>query len=175
MALSARFQRYRHAEALERIVRDVLPSFPELEDLRWELDLLPSSSWHYAVTESFRTPPRIRLRPARPANPSLTYTVPHELTHLLQRPLRRVPDGERSADVHAMARTGDAWRVPPGYLRFPRSLRSDWNSWAAPAAELAREALRRRSSGTRNYIAWWEEAFREAVTSGRAPGGRASR
>jgi len=174
MRPTSRFREYRHATALEAIARVFLPQFPELQALDWELDLLPSSSWLYAVTEGFRDPPRIRLRPARPTNPSLTYTLPHEMTHLLQRPLRLAPDGERSCDLFAMARTGEAWRVPPSYLRVPRPLRRDWPPWAATAAKLAREALRRRSDGTRNYITWWESAFRAAVTSGSRPDAPAS-
>src|SRR6266571_3116777 len=75
------------------------------------------------LAEQDRAPPRIRLRPARPTNPTLTYTIPHALTHLLQVPLRLVPGGERSCDLFAMARAGDRFLVPPGYVRVPPAAR----------------------------------------------------
>ena len=166
MQLTRRFRDYRHAAALEEIATSFLPRFPELRHLDFELDLLPSSSWHLGVTEQDRLPPRIRLRPARPTNPSLTYVIPHEFTHLLQRPLGIVPSGERSCDLYAMARAGDGFRVSPGYLRVPRAVRAEWPSWAPMAATLARQALAERSGGRRTYIAWWEETFRERVAAG---------
>ena len=162
--LGPRFAAHRHAAPVADLVLSFLPRFPELDETEFELDLLPSSSWLLGLAEQDRDPPRIRLRPARPTNPTLTYTIPHELTHLLQLPLRLVPDGERSCDVYAMARAGDRFLVPPGYVRVPRGARDDWNRWSITAAVLAREALTRRSEGTRTYIAWWERSFLRLVT-----------
>jgi len=159
----------RHAAPLADLVLSFLPRFPELDETEFELDLLPSSSTLLGLAEQDRNPPRIRLRPARSTNPTLTYTIPHELTHLLQFPLRIVPSGERSCDLYAMARTGDRFLVPPGYVRVPRGARLDWDRWSTTAAVLAREAVTRRSEGTRTYIAWWERSFRALVTP---PGSR---
>lgn len=151
---------YHHGPSILSLAESFLPRFPELDGLEFELDLLPSSSWLLGLADGDRRVPRIRLRPARPTNPTLTYTIPHELTHLLQRPLGTVPQGERSCDLFAMARAGDRFGVAPGYLRVPRSARLAWAGWASTAADLAREAVRRRSRGERTYIAWWEAAFR---------------
>lgn len=137
-----------------------LPRFPELAHIDFALDLLPSSSWWLGATDSTRHIPRVRVRPARPTNPSLTYTIPHEFTHLLQVPLRLVPQGERACDVFAMSRAGDRFLVAPGYLRVPSAVRAAWVDWAATAADLAKDAVRRRSEGERRYIAWWEAAIR---------------
>jgi hypothetical protein len=166
LRLTPRFAAYRHAAPLADLVRSFLPRFPELDAGEFELDLLPSSSWLLGLAEHDRDPPRIRLRPARPTNPSLTYTIPHELTHLLQRPVGLVPGGERACDLHALARAGDRFLVPPGYLRVPRTARADWGRWALPTALLAQEALRRRENGTRTYIVWWEKALGGLVDSG---------
>ena len=159
MHLSPRLREYRHGGAIAGLARSFLPRFPELDGLEFELDLLPSSSWLLGLTDGSRRVPRVRLRPARPTNPTLTYTIPHELTHLLQRPLRLVPQGERSCDLYAMARAGDRFLVAPGYLHVPRHARDRWTEWAFVSARLAQEALRRRGAGERNYIAWWEAAF----------------
>ena len=159
MELTRRFRDYRHGETLAGIARSYLPAFPELEEIDFELDLLPSSSWHLGVTEQFRDPPRVRLRPARPTNPSLTYVIPHEFTHLLQRPLRLVPQGERACDLYAMARAGKTFLVAPSYLRVPREARREWRRWAVPAAHLAHEALAARAAGSRTYLVRWERAL----------------
>ena len=160
MQPTPRLRSYRYGPAIAALAESFLPRFPELEGLEFELDLLPSSSWLLGLADGGRTVPRVRIRPARPTNPTLTYTIPHELTHLLQRPLRTVPQGERSCDLFAMARAGDRFRVAPRYLTIPRSARLAWTGWAAIAADLAREAVQRRSRGERTYIAWWEAAFR---------------
>src|SRR2546427_4126803 len=164
LRLTPRFAANRHAAPLADLVLSFLPRFPELEGTEFELDLLPSSSTLLGLAEQDRDPPRIRLRPVRPTNPSLTYTIPHELTHLLQYPLRIVPGGERSCDLYAMARTGDRFLVPPGYVRVPRGARMDWDRWRPTAAILAREAVTRRAEGTRTYIAWCERSLRALVT-----------
>ena len=164
MRLTSRFAAHRHAAPVADLVLSFLPRFPELEDTDFELDLLPSSSWLLGLAEQDRSPPRIRIRPARPTNPTLTYTIPHELTHLLQLPLGLVPGGERSCDLYAMARAGDRFLVPPGYVRVPVAARADWGRWAFVAALLAREALTRRSEGARKYIVWWEASFRSLVS-----------
>jgi len=169
MRLTARFAAHRHSAPVADLVLSFLPRFPELEHTDFELDLLPSSSWLLGLAEHDREPPRIRLRPARPTNPTLTYTIPHELTHLLQRPLGLVPGGERSCDLFAMARAGDRFLVPPGYVRVPVAARGDWERWSFVAALLAREAVTRRSEGTRRYIAWWETSLRSMVSP---PGAR---
>src|SRR3990170_2353588 len=161
--LGPRFLGHRHAAPLADLVQYFLPRFPELDATDFELDLLPTSSRLLGLAEQGRDPPRIRLRPARPTNPTLTYTIPHELTHLLQVPLRLVPDGERSCDVYAMARAGDRFLVPPGYVRVPPGAREDWDRWSLTAAVLARAALTQREEGTRTYVAWWERSFRALV------------
>ena len=125
LRLTPRFAAYRHAAPLADLTHSFLARFPELDPLDFELDVLPSSSRLLGLAEQDRDPPRIRLRPAKSTNPTLTYTIPHELTHLLQFPLRLVPDGERSCDVYAMARAGDRFLVPPGYVRVPTGARED--------------------------------------------------
>jgi len=164
LRLTPRFAGHRHAAPLADLVHSFLPRFPELDEQDFELDLLPSSSWLLGLAEQDRRPPRIRLRPARPTNPTLTYTIPHELTHLLQLPLGLVPNGERACDLHAMARAGDRFLVPPGYVRVPPGASEDWVRWSFPAAVLAREALTRRTEGTRQYILWWETSLRALVS-----------
>jgi len=161
--LGPRFLGHRHAAPLADLVQYFLPRFPELDATDFELDLLAPSSRLLGLAEQDRDPPRIRLRPARPTNPTLTYTIPHELTHLLQLPLGLVPGGERSCDLYAMARAGDLFLVPPGYVRVPPGARCDWERWGMTAAVLARAALTQRNEGTRAYIAWWERSFRALV------------
>ena len=167
MVPSARLRAYRHGAGIEALARSFLPQFPELRRMTFELDLMRSSSGILGLTDSDRRIPRIRLRAGRPSNPSLTYAIPHEFTHLLQEPLRVVPQGERSCDLYAMARAGRRFLVSPGYLRVPSQADRDWVAWAAMATRLARRALGRRSEGERRYIVWWERAFRTAVLRGK--------
>lgn len=163
MHFGERFLAHRNAEAFARLTESFLPHFPELDALDFEVDLLPVSSRHLGLADPSRHPPRIRFRAARPTNPSLTYAIPHELTHLLQWPIRAVPRGERSCDLYAMARAGNRFLVPPGYLHVPRTAAEDWPRWQSSATALARDALRQRELGRRTYIVAWESSFRALV------------
>jgi len=170
MVPSRRLQEYLHGRAIFDLARTFLPRFPELDRIEFELDLLPSSSHLLGLADGGRRVPRIRIRAARPTNRTLTYTIPHELTHLLQRPVRVVPQGERSCDLYSMARAGDRFLVAPGYVRIPQDARRQWPPWASIAAGLAADAVRRRDAGERAYIVAWERAFRAAYRNRAPPG-----
>ena len=83
--------------------------------------------------------------------------------HLLQWPLHQVPNGERACDLFVLARFGTRFQGPPYYLQVPRRARNDWESWAALASNLARQALEERRHGRRQYLRWWEDEFRARV------------
>lgn len=165
MRLGPRIEADRHGAEIARLVRSFLKRFPELDGREFELDLLRSSAGALGLADVRRAPPRIRLWRARPSNPDLTYVIPHELAHLVQHPLGPWPGGERAADLYAMARAGDRFLVPPGYLRVPGVARDEWPRVADRARRLAQEALARRSTGLRTYIVWWEGALRDALRS----------
>ena len=160
MRPTARILAYRNGSAIVALAESFLPHFPELARIDFELDVLPSSSWFLGITDHGPPVPRVRLRPARPTNPTLTSTIAHEFTHLLQIPLRLVPQGERSCDLYALARAGERFLSPPGYMRVPRIARDAWTEWSDVAADLAKQALERRTAGERRYIAWWEAEMR---------------
>jgi hypothetical protein len=98
--------------------------------------------------------PGIWVRPRRLA----FFTIAHELTHLLQaRGL--VPGGERACDLWALARSPLVIDSMPGYLKLPRPLRDrrvTEPSLASLLCRLAREAIARRESGDRRYLATFE-------------------
>ena len=165
MRLGPRIGDYRHGAEIVGLVRSFLVRFPELDRRDFELDLLPSAAGVLGLADIRRNPPRIRLWRARPSNPDLTYVIPHELAHLMQHPLGPWPGGERAADLYAIARAGDRFRVPPGYLRVPAAARDGWPRMADRAHRLAQEALQRRSRGLRTYIVWWEAGLRDALQS----------
>ena len=90
-----------------------------------------------------------------------TFTIAHEFIHLLQaRGL--APQGERSCDLWALARSPLIIDCPPSYLALPRALRAR-KTVDAPTASLlcrmAREAIERRERGDRRYLARFEREF----------------
>jgi len=95
-------------------------------------------------------------------NPGHTsyHTIAHEFVHLLQRG-GGVPRGERSCDVHSLARHWTLNDEAPSYVKIPpRLLQIDGKLTPTAARivyEVACEALDRRQLGTRRYIAWFEE------------------
>lgn len=162
------------ASRLLGTVARVADAFPELSGLRVRIDLLPSGSRRLGTASILERPPRVAFHPAlvnRPAE--LEATAAHEFMHLLQWPLREVPNGERACDLYVLARFGTRFLGPPSYLNVPRKARADWAAWAPLASELARQALEERHRGRRQYLRWWEAEFRSrvpgAISSGWSP------
>lgn len=147
----------------------VADAFPELSGHRVRVDLLPSRSRRLGTASILEDPPRIAFHPGlvdRP--PELKATAAHELMHLLQWPLRQVPNGERACDLYVLARFGTRFPGPPYYLNVPRTARSHWGTWAPVATELARRALVERAHGRRQYLRWWEAEFHARVPASTA-------
>jgi hypothetical protein len=152
-------------------IRQVRMFFPELDGTTIKVGLTRS-----AAGLASRDEPWIWLNPRRLTR----HTIAHEFVHLLQgRGL--VPNGEKSADLYALAR--DLFLVDdlPYYLALPRSLK---NSRTASPAEVdrllhqvARESLARREAGHRTYLRWFEgevETRWEQFAETRAPNLRAA-
>ncbi len=153
--------------ALLEGVRAVGDAFPELDGLRVRVDLLPWGSRRLGTASILERPPRVAFHPRLASDPgALAATAAHELMHLLQWPLRQVPNGERACDLHVLARFGVRFAGPPAYLRVPRRARDQWSFWAPTAATLARRALEERHRGRRQYIRWWESEFDARVPRG---------
>jgi hypothetical protein len=159
----------RATELLDTVAR-VAEEFPELSGLTVRVDLLTTGSRRLGTASILERPPRIAFHPDLAGRPSeLEATAAHELMHLLQWPLREIPNGERACDLHVLARFGTRFRSPPSYLDIPRKARYRWSSWAPLATELAQKALEERRRGRRQYLRWWEEEFRARVPGSVSP------
>lgn len=98
--------------------------------------------------------PGIWVRPRRLE----LFTIAHELTHLLQA-RGALPAGERACDLHALARSPLLVDAAPGYLEVPPALREARRLPAATGRalhEMARQALRARAEGRRDYLRLFE-------------------
>jgi hypothetical protein len=135
-----------------------------LVDLARQLGRSSESMRMFAVQG--RTPSRSRLAREVSLN-----TVGHELMHLVQG-LGTVPNGERACDVFTLARSIKFCDSKPYYLKVPRAFLAE-DRRIMPGMQMvmhmvAKEAVRRRKDGERNYIRWFErelasyaEALRE--------------
>lgn len=102
-----------------------------------------------------------------------TFTIAHELTHLLQA-RGEVPHGERACDLWALARSPLLVDSPPGYLRLPHALARRRRLTPRDAAFLsgiARAAVAARAAGDRRYLARFERevAQRYGTRAPRSP------
>lgn len=144
------------ARVLER-VEYVRRFFPELDGITIRVGFAQKPGvlgWGSLDPEQ----PGIWVRPRR----LHLFTVAHELTHLLQA-RELVPRGERSCDLHALARSALLNDTPPSYLRVPRTLRrpSLDETQAHALCQLARESLAAREQGDRRYLLRFERALAE--------------
>jgi hypothetical protein len=133
-----------------RTVRQVRTFFPELDGVGIKVGLT-----RRAAGLAGRDEPAIWINPYRLTR----HTIAHELVHLLQ--FRQLlPQGERSADLYAIARHPVLVDDSPCYLKVPRSLVNATGPVSAKIPgllhSLACEALRRREAGLRTYLQWFE-------------------
>jgi hypothetical protein len=133
------------------MVRFALRFFPELAGTQIKVGIARGAQG-YASLDG----PEIWLNPR-----GLCYqTIAHELVHLLQgRGL--VPMGERSCDVYSLARDRILVDYAPVYLTIPEAFATPKGELREGAAGVlhrtACEAIRRRASGERQYIRWFEK------------------
>ena len=137
----------------------VLRYFPELKGRDLRVGITRGADG-YASLERER--PMIWLNPR-----GLCYqTIAHELVHLLQGQ-GLVPMGERSCDVYSLARDRILVDAPPVYLKIPDAFSTPKGGLQPGAAHLlhmtAREAIRLREAGERQYIRWFEKRLAAAA------------
>ena len=99
-------------------------------------------------------------------NPAQTshHTLAHEFVHLLQG-THDIPTGEKSCDVYAMARHWTLNDTQPYYVKVPVTYLTTDGRVKPECAMLifltARQAIEKRNSGMRNYIAYFEKTLRD--------------
>jgi hypothetical protein len=133
------------------LIRQVRTFYPELDGITIRVGLTRTAAGLAA-----REQPWIWINPRKLTR----HTIAHELIHLLQsRGL--VPSGEKSADLHALARHPLLADDLPYYLKTPRALRNSPPERRGRVHlllhALARASLARRESGERNYLRWFED------------------
>ncbi|UCH82726.1 MAG: hypothetical protein JSW50_09610 [Candidatus Latescibacterota bacterium] len=99
-------------------------------------------------------------------NPAQTsyHTLAHEFVHLLQGS-GKIPAGERSCDLYALARHWTLNDTLPYYVRLPNGFVTDGGKIRPDCARLvyaaARQAIDSRNAGVRNYIKQFEDTLRD--------------
>jgi hypothetical protein len=121
--------------------------FPELQGKTISCGLLKRRGWVEGTATGWTTPPVFRLQPNVPS-----YTIAHELTHLVQGNGYGIPHGEVACDIWTVDRLpADLLDQRPYYLL--RNFRGDWKSSRLAVKELCRQAIELRKA-RRTYIVW---------------------
>ena len=130
----------------ERVMR-VYALFPELQEKKISCGLLVKRSWVDGTATSWTYPPVFRLQP----NVS-SYTIAHELTHLVQGNGSGAPHGEVACDIWTVHRLPvDLLDQRPYYLM--KNSRCNWKKNREAIKELCRQAIEIRKT-QRAYIVW---------------------
>ncbi|UCE80947.1 MAG: hypothetical protein JSV94_00450 [Methanobacteriota archaeon] len=154
-------------DEVDRRVRRLHPYFPEIRR-KMKIGLTRSYDGLALQSDDGVVKLMLDVRKARNGDyrsPTF-WTIAHELMHLAQFNTNKIPAGERACDLHTLARLPPKYiDEAPSYLVIAKNIRRNWNSeYASLAHEIARQALRKRTNGVRNYIAWWEEKFDNRAT-----------
>jgi len=149
----------RHLGSIRTRLDYVRGFFPELAGLTIRVGLVRS---RHALGKCSMDPedPAIWVRPRLID----TFTVTHELTHLLQA-RGEIPGGERACDIYALARSPLLIDSAPSYLKVPKKMRNTETlpgEWSELLHGIARQAVRERESGKRQYIRYFESELKAA-------------
>lgn len=160
---SAPVRRSRHFGRIRERLEFVRRFFPELEGTCVRVGLARSRN----ILGSCSLDPD---DPAIWVRPRLvdTFTVAHELTHLLQA-RQLIPGGERACDLYALSRSPLLIDSGPTYLKVPEEIRHakqlDTDTRML-LHQIAVRALSRRETGHRNYLRYFELTFESEYASG---------
>lgn len=118
------------------------------------------SSWHVASYDWRHR--RIELNCeffAHDTYNTLPFVLAHEMVHAVQWITRRIPYGERAADVFALSRlpVGLYPRRKAFYVKVPNGLLLKKSHLVKQTAE---RSIMMRSQGTRCYISWFESELK---------------
>lgn len=136
-----------------RIMR-VYDLFPELQDRRIVCGAMRRRSWIEGTATGWTFPPVFRLRPD-----VSSYTIAHELTHLVQGNGSGIPHGEIACDIWTVDRMpAELLDQQPYYLL--KNVRCDWKRSRVAVKELCRQSIEVRKT-RRTYIAWLRGQVRQ--------------
>jgi hypothetical protein len=153
-------------DEVDRRVRRLHPYFPEMKR---KLTIGLTRSYDGLAFQSDDGVVKLMLDVRKARNGDYkapTYwTIAHELMHLAQFNVKDIPSGERACDLYTMARLPPKYiDDSPSYLVIPVRIRDRWDrDYASLAHNLAKKAIRKRETGVRNYISWWEGEFERSV------------
>ena len=159
--------RYSVAESKVSISARVEELEPVMAKMFWELSgfslriVDSGSSWHVASYDwRYR---RIELNYsyfARDSYNTLPFVLAHETVHAVQWLTRRIPHGERSADVYALSRLPTELypRRKSFYVKVPKNLLL-MNSNLVK--QIAQRSILMRDQGFRRYIVWFEAELKK--------------
>jgi hypothetical protein len=147
-------------EFKERILH-IYTLFPELREKRISCGLLVKRGWVEGTATGWTFPPVLRLQP----NVS-SYTIAHELTHLVQGNGSGIPHGEVACDIWAVDRLpAKLLDQRPYYLL--KNIKCDWKKNRLAVKELCSQAIEVRKS-RRTYIVWLRDQIKKLDSLSRA-------
>lgn len=128
-------------------IMQVYDLFPELQEKKISCGVLKGRGWVEGTATGWTLPPVFRLQP----NVS-SYTIAHELTHLVQGNGSSIPHGEVACDIWTVHRLPtELLDQRPYYLM--KNSRCDWKKNRDAIKELCRQAIQIRKT-RRTYIVW---------------------
>lgn len=149
------------AQEFKTRIMQIYDLFPELQDKRISCGLLKKRGWVEGTATGWTSPPGLRLRP----NVS-SYTIAHELTHLVQGNGSGIPHGEVACDIWTLDRLpAELLDQRPYYLL--KNSRCDWKKNKGALKELCRQAIQVRKT-RRTYIVWLRGQIKKLDSSSRA-------
>ena len=142
-------------------IMQVYGLFPELQGVKISCGLLKGRGWVEGTATGWTSPPVFRLQPD-----VSSYTIAHELTHLVQGNGSGIPHGEVSCDIWTVDRLpAELLDQRPYYLL--KNSRCDWKKNKLVIKDLCRQAIEVRKT-QRTYIVWLRGQIKKLDSFSRA-------
>lgn len=127
--------------------------FPELQQQKIVCGAIRKRGGIQGIATAWTSPPLFRLQPL-----ASSFTIAHELTHLIQGNGSGIPHGEVQCDIWAVSRVpADLLDEAPSYLLNGRRL--DWYQKRAAIKDLCIHAIEIRKR-RRDYIVWLRSSIK---------------
>ena len=157
-------------EILRRL-ESVYPYFPELKaELRVGLTRFFEGLVFQSQSGSSTLSLEVRRRKDGEWKYPTHWTIAHELMHLVQFSSEKIPGGERTCDIFALARLPPRLiDESPTYLFVPPRAREIWTHRDAELAHsVAASAIEKLEGGDDAFESYWEDEFERRYETGRS-------
>lgn len=150
-----RFVPDEYKDVIREKISEVLEYFPELKPDVIRVGWTESEHYIGRYMANKSDSKRIYIQLSKHASVAV---ISHEFVHHIQFKKCTIPLGERPCELWNIARSPDLQTMcQSNIFEYPAGVSDNWEEWKYIAHEVAKDAIKKREDGLRNYLKWYED------------------